>query len=193
MLKLIFRSLMVTLVLAVLVCGVYPAIVTGLGRLFFSEKAQGGILYRNGSAVGAQLIGQKFSNAEYFHGRPSAAGAGYDGLNSGGSNLGPNSQKLKETLKSQIDTALKENPSLKAGEVPNDLVMSSGSGLDPHLSPEAAQVQVARISKIRKLTVTQLESLIQEHTQGAQLGFLGKPVVNVLALNLDLDRLYPLR
>lgn len=193
MLKLIYRSIVATLLLAVILCGAYPLIVTGIGRVLFSDKASGGIITTaDGKAIGAKLIGQAFAKPEYFHGRPSSAGNGYDAANSSGSNLGPTNQKFADTLKANVDGVLKDNPDLKKGEVPVDLVTASGSGLDPHISPDGAFVQVARVAKARGMTSDELKSLVQEHVQGPQLGVFGESVVNVLELNLDLDRLHPL-
>ena len=191
MLKLIYRSTMATVLLVVLLCGVYPLIVTVLGKVLFAEKANGGIIFlKNGKAVGAKLIGQGFSKPEYFHGRPSAAGKdGYDASNSSGSNLGPTNQKFVDGLKANIDGVLKDNPDLKKGEVPVDMVTASGSGLDPHISPEAAAAQVKRVARARGLSVEEVGHLMESHIEGPQWGIFGEPVVNVLVLNLDLDRL----
>jgi potassium-transporting ATPase KdpC subunit len=190
--KLFYRSLMATLILALITCGAYPLLVWGLGQALFPAKANGGILRRNGSAVGAELIGQGFTKPEYFHGRPSAAGdKGYDAANSAGSNLGPTNQKFADTLKANVDSVLKYNPGLKPGEVPNDLVTASGSGLDPHISPDGAAVQVERVSKARGAPREAIQLLVEEHTEGPQWGIFGEPVVNVLRLNLALDEKYP--
>ncbi len=191
MLSLIYRSFIATLLLAFVLCGVYPLAVTAVGKVFFNGKATGGIVYRDGKPVGAKLIGQSFTRPEYFHGRPSAAGNGYDATHSSGSNLGPTNQKFVDGLKANIDHVLKENPTLKKGEVPTDLVTASGSGLDPHLSPEAALVQADRVARARDASVAEIESLVKKHIEGPELGFLGEPVVNVLLLDLDLDRHYP--
>ena len=193
MLSSIYKSLVVTLALGLILCGVYPLVVYGIGNLFFHEKATGGIIEKNGKPVGAHLIGQAFSKPEYFHGRPSAAGdKGYDAANSSGSNLGPTNQKFYDTLKSNIENFLKENPNIKRGEVPTDLVTASGSGLDPHISPEAAFAQVSRVAQSRYISAEQLKTMVQEHIEGPQLGIFGESVVNVLALNVDLDIKYPL-
>ena len=194
MLKLIYRSIVATLLLAVILCGVYPLVVTVLGQLMFAAKANGGIItQQDGKVVGAHLIGQAFAKPEYFHGRPSAAGNGYDASNSSGSNLGPTSQKFVDGLKANVDAVLKDNPNLKKGEIPVDLVTASGSGLDPHISPEGALVQVSRVANARGITSDELKGLVQDHVEGPQLGLLGDSVVNVLELNLDLDRLHPLK
>ena len=193
MLKLIYRSTVATLLLALILCGAYPLLVTGIGRVLFADKANGGIItLPDGKVIGAKLIGQAFAKPEYFHGRPSAAGNGYDAANSSGSNLGPTNQKFVDTLKSNIDGVLKDNPELKKGEVPVDLVTASGSGLDPHISPKSAYVQVARVAKARGVAADELKQIVQAHVDGPQLGIFGEAVVNVLALNLDLDRLHPM-
>lgn len=191
MLTAFFRSVMATAIFVVLLCVVYPLFVFGLGNVMFPEKARGGIVYRGGKAVGAHLIGQVFTKPQYFHGRPSAAGTGYDATNSSGSNLGPTSQKFADGLSANVDAALKENPTLKKGEVPTQLVTASGSGLDPHLSPEAALVQVDRVAAARGISSDVVRALVQETTEGPQWGIFGEPVVNVLELNLALDDKFP--
>jgi K+-transporting ATPase ATPase C chain len=193
MLKLIYRSTVATLLLAVILCGVYPLAVTVVGRLLFKDKADGGIIVVNGKAVGAQLIGQAFTKPEYFHGRPSSAGSapsapnGYDASNSSGSNLGPTNQKFVDGLKSNVDAFLKDNPEVKKGEIPTDLVTASASGLDPHISPEAAYVQVSRVAKARGMDAAQVRKLVDDNVEAPQLGIFGEKVVNVLQLNLALD------
>ncbi len=193
MFKLIYRSFVATFTLAVLLCGVYPALVTIIGNIFFHEKANGGMISNSaGKIIGAKLIGQAFTKREYFHGRPSAAGTGngYDASNSSGSNFGPTNQKLADELKSNIDRVLMENPTLKKGEIPVDLVTSSGSGLDPHISPEAAEAQVDRVAQARGISTNELRKLVKNHTEGPQLGLFGNAVVNVLLLNIELDNLH---
>lgn len=191
-LKLIWRSIVATFVLAFLLCVVYPLIITGIGKVFFSDNVSGGIIMVDGKPVGAKLIGQSFSKPEYFHGRPSAAGdKGYDASNSSGSNLGPTNQKFFDTLKGNVDAVMKDNPSLQRGQIPTDLVTASGSGLDPHISPEGAKVQIDRVAKARGITSEQLSQLVEAHTEGPQWGIFGEPVLNVLLLNLDLDRSFP--
>ena len=194
MLGTIYRSFMATVLLAILLCGVYPLVVTGFGKLLFSDKASGGIItLKDGRVVGARLIGQSFSKPEYFHGRPSAAGdKGYDASNSSGSNLGPTNQKLYDGLKKNVDQVLQENPGLKKGQVPTDLVTASASGLDPHITPDGAYVQAQRVASARKLSVEQIKKMIEDHIEGPQWGSSVSPVVNVLALNLDLDEKAPL-
>ncbi len=194
MFKTLYQSIMTTVLLGLILCGIYPLFVYGIGNLVFPDQAGGGLLLRDGKIIGAQLIGQGFSRAEYFHGRPSAAGAsGYDAANSSGSNLGPTNQKFADGLKANVDGILKDNPTLKRGEVPTELATASASGLDPHVTPEGASIQVARVARARHITVEQIKTLIQAHVEGPQLGIFGEPVVNVLALNLDLDQTYPFK
>ena len=182
------------LVLGVLLCVIYPAIVTVLGNLLFSEKAKGGIISLNGKAIGAQLISQGFTKPQYFQGRLSAAGdKGFDAANSTGSNLGPTSKKLMDRMKVDIDRIKKENPTLKEGAIPAELVTASGSGLDPHLSPEATGVQADRVAQARGVAVEEIKKLIKKITEGPSLGFLGESTVNILLLNLELDRLFPVK
>lgn len=188
MLKVLYKSVMATLLLAILLCGIYPLIVTGIGRVLFPAQADGGILLKDGKLVGANLIGQAFSKPEYFHGRPSAAGSGYDAANSSGTNWGPTNQKLLDAVKANVDTVLKDNPTLKKGDVPVDLVTASGGGLDPHISPDGALVQIDRVAKARGVSVEQVKQLVEENIEGPQLGIFGEPRVNVLMLNLELDQ-----
>ncbi len=193
MLKTLYRSVMTTLILGIILCGAYPLLVYGIGNLMFHDKATGGILAKSGKAIGAKLIGQSFSKPEYFHGRPSSAGEkGYDASSSSGSNLGPTNQKFYDILKGNIENFLKDNPTVKKGEIPTNLVSSSGSGLDPHISQEGALIQVDRVAQARKTQPELLKSLIQKHLEGPQLGIFGEPVINVLALNIDLDEKYPM-
>lgn len=166
---------------------VYPAVVTGLCQLLFPGRANGSLVEVNGRVVGSALIGQNFSRSEYFHPRPSAAGNnGYDGTASGGSNYGPTNQKLIDRVKASVKQFRKENPDF-TGPIPADIVTASGSGLDPDISPASAYAQAARVAKARGVAVEQIRQLIARHTKGRDLGFLGEPRVNVLAINLDLD------
>jgi len=163
----------------------YPLIVTGLAQLIFPHKANGQLIEKDGAVVGSSIIGQGFSSPGYFHSRPSAAGTGWDAANSGGSNLGPTNQKLLDRVKGDVATAQADNPGVP---VPIDLVTTSASGFDPHITPAAAEFQLARVAKARGTTVDQLRPLVANHTEGRQLGFLGEARVNVLELNLDLDK-----
>ena len=185
--KQIIIALKATLVLTVLTGVMYPLLVTGLAKVLFRDKADGSLIQANGRTVGSELIGQRFTKPEYFHGRPSAAGNdGYDGLSSGGSNLGPTSQKLADRVGDDVKKFRAENPAW-AGAVPGDAVTASGSGLDPHLSPEAVDAQVPRVAAARGITADALRQLVAANTEDRQLGVLGEPRVNVLKLNLALD------
>ncbi len=180
-------SVLMTLVTTVLLGLVYPLVVTGLAQVLFPEKANGQLVRRNGSVVGSHIIAQPFVGASYFHPRPSAAGAnGYDASNSGGSNLGPTNQKLIDRVNADVASAQAENP----GEpVPVDLVTTSASGFDPHITPAAAVFQVPRIAKARGRSEKEVRDLVARNTQGRQWGFFGEPRVSVLELNLALDSL----
>ncbi|HTL12991.1 MAG TPA: potassium-transporting ATPase subunit KdpC [Bdellovibrionota bacterium] len=189
MLKLFVRSTIMTLVLAVILCGAYPLLVTGVGRLLFPNASTGSLVKaEDGRIVGSSLIGQPFAKPEYFHPRPSAAGSGYDGASSSGTNLGPTSQKLADQVKAAVEAVLKENPTLKKGAIPPDMVTSSASGLDPHISPENALAQADRVATARGVSADQVRDLIKERVEGPQWRLFGEPAVNVLLLNLDLDR-----
>jgi K+-transporting ATPase ATPase C chain len=165
----------------------YPLLVTALSQLLFSERANGSLVRNErGQVVGSELIGQVFTDPAYFQSRPSAAGNGYDPTASNGSNLGPTSQKLKDRVTQDIARLRKESPGA-IGQVPGDLVTASGSGLDPHLSPEAALWQVSRIARARNVASERIRSIVDANIEGRDLGFLGEPRVNVLGLNLALD------
>jgi potassium-transporting ATPase KdpC subunit len=181
----------VTLLFTVLTGLIYPALVTALCQLVFPNKADGSLVKVNGQLVGSSLIGQNFAKPEYFQPRPSAAGNdGYDATASQGSNYGPTNQKLIDRVKASVEKFRKANPD-HPGSIPADLVTASGSGLDPHLSPAAAQAQAARIARARGISVQQVQQLITENTEGRTLGLLGEPRVNVLLLNLALDQKFP--
>ena len=178
-------SILMTIATTILLGIIYPLVVTGLAQVLFHHKANGQLIEKNGTAVGSTIIGQGFSSPGYFHSRPSAAGNGWDAANSAGSNFGPTNQKLIDRVKGDVATAQADNPGTP---VPIDLVTTSASGFDPHITPAAAEFQLARIAKDRGITVDQLRALVVKHTEGRQIGFLGEPRVNVLELNLALDR-----
>lgn len=177
-----------TLVLMVLTGIIYPIVVFGIADVIFPSQAGGSLITHGGRVVGSAVIGQNFSQERYFHGRPSAAGdKGYDASNSGGSNLGPTNKTLISTVDSRIKTVVEENPGINPSDVPIDLVTASGSGLDPEISPAAAEIEMARVAKARGVSPDLVRSLIRENTRGRLLGVFGEPGVNVLKLNLALD------
>src|SRR5208282_423586 len=182
-------ALRMTLVLTVLTGLIYPGIVTGLCQMLFPNQANGSLVYKDGKVIGSSLIGQNFTRPEYFQPRPSAAGNGYDATASSGSNLGPTNQKLVDRVKASAEKFRKENPSF-TGTIPADLVTASGSGLDPHLSPESVDAQVERVAKARGANPQDIRALVAQLTEGRDLGFLGEPRVNVLLLNEALDARY---
>ena len=174
-----------TVVTTLLLGVMYPLAITGIAQVLFPAQANGQLIEQNGRIIGSRIIGQRFSSPGYFRSRPSAAGAGYDAANSAGTQLGPTNRKLIESVKANVEAARRENPNVP---VPIDLVTASASGLDPHLSPAAADFQVPRVARERGMTETDVRALVAAHTIGRQLGFLGEPRVNVLELNLALDR-----
>ena len=183
-------SLRMAVVTIVLLGLIYPLVVWGIGAVLFPKQAAGSLVTdTKGTVIGSTLIAQSFTADKYFHPRPSAAGAGYDAMSSSASNLGPTSKALIDAVKARVATETLENPGLTAGNVPVDMVTASGSGLDPDISPDNAAAQVARVAKARGLTVDAVRQLVAQHTRGRDLGFLGEPRVNVLELNLALDRL----
>lgn len=185
-------AVVMTIVTTIVFGLLYPLAVTGLGQLFFPAKANGQLIERNGQLVGSRIIGQPFSSDRYFHSRPSAAGNGYDPVapNGGASNLGPTNRQLMDRVKGDVEKLRAENP---GAAVPVDLITTSGSGLDPDISPAAAEFQVPRVAHARGLSPAELRSIVAKHTQERQFGFLGEPRVNVLELNLELDTTHPVR
>jgi potassium-transporting ATPase KdpC subunit len=178
-----------TFMLAVVCCGLYPLIVFGISQALFRDKANGSLIMdRDGTVHGSKLLGQGFADAQYFHPRPSAAGNGYDAASSGGSNLGPTSQKLNDAIKERIATYRAENGLNESQPVPADAVSASGSGLDPHISLQNAELQIPRVAKARGISEEKLRELVRQHTDGRNLGVFGEPGVNVVELNRALDQ-----
>lgn len=178
---------LMTIVTTVILGLVYPLVVTGLAQALFRDKANGQLVERNGQPIGSALIGQGFAAPGYFHSRASAAGQGYDATSSGGSNLGPTNKKLIDGVKAAVAAVRTDNPDTA---VPIDLVTTSASGLDPHVSPDAAMFQVPRVATTRRIPESDLRRFVADHVEGRQFGFLGEPRVNVLLLNLALDERY---
>jgi len=182
------NSIIVTIILGIICCGLYPLAVRGVAWALFSHKADGSLITdKSGKVLGSELLGQQFTSDKYFNSRPSAAGTGYDATSSGGTNLGPTSQKLNDSVKAAVDAYRKQNNLPANALVPADAVTSSASGLDPHISLQNAALQVSRIAKARSLSPDQVASLVQKYTEGRDLGIFGEPRVNVLKLNLALD------
>jgi len=178
-------AILMNITTTVLLGVIYPLAVTGLVQVLFRDKANGQLIVRKGEIVGSRIIGQPFTGPGYFHSRPSAAGNGYDAANSGGSNLGPTNRKLIDRVTQEVSRLQAENPALP---VPADLVTTSASGLDPHITPAAAEFQVPRIAHERRMSEQAVRALVQQHAEPRQFGFLGEPRVNVLLLNLALDQ-----
>jgi potassium-transporting ATPase KdpC subunit len=187
--RLLRPAIVMTLLLCVLTGLVYPGIVTGLAQALLPHQANGSIVNVNGRPVGSALIGQPFTRPEYFHPRPSAAGEGYDAAASVGTHKGPTDRKLADTLiTGAVETAVKEDGA-ERGKIPTDMATASGSGLDPHISPANAELQLARVARARGMAPERVRELIAQHTEGRQFGVLGEPRVNVLLLNIALDSL----
>ncbi len=183
--KHIYPAVALTIVLTVLVGIVYPFVMTGLSELLFKEKARGSLIEREGKVIGSRLIGQPFKGSGYFHSRPSAAGSGYDATASGGTNLGPTSRQLfEEQVRGRARQLRDENRDAK---IPIDLITSSASGLDPHISPAAAAFQIPRVARERRMSEDEVRNVVHRHTEGRQFGVLGEARINVLELNLSLD------
>ena len=194
--KMIFSEIrsagLVTLMLAVVCCGLYPLVVFGIGQVLFRDKANGSLIVDgNGTIKGSRLIGQQFTGDKYFHSRSSAAGSGYDATSSGGSNLGPTSQKLRDSIAQNVADYRSQNGLATNAPVPADAVTASASGLDPHISPENAELQVGRVAKARTMNQEEIRNLIRQNTDAPDFGFLGDAGVNVLTLNLALDHVHP--
>ncbi|WP_425059401.1 Potassium-transporting ATPase KdpC subunit [Sporomusa carbonis] len=188
--KHIINSLAMLVVMTILTGLIYPLAMTGLAQALFPRQANGSLIINDGVVVGSSLIGQQFTKPEYFHGRPSAAGEdGYDAADSAGSNLSATSSKLTSSVADRLAAVRSMNGLAKTDKIPADAVLASGSGLDPHISPDYASLQTARVAAARGLTVDQVRRLVDEHTTGRLLGIIGEPRVNVLQLNLALDAL----
>ncbi len=186
--KNLITAILMTVATTVLLGIVYPLVVTGIAQVIFPRQANGQLIQRSGKTVGSSIIGQGFSGPTYFHPRPSAAGNGYDAASSAGSNFGPTNQKLIDRVHQDVAGLQAENPN---HAVPIDLVTTSASGFDPHITPAAAEYQLPRVTKERGTTIDQLRALLAKHTEGRQWGVLGEPRVNVLELNLELDERFP--
>ena len=183
----IWTAISVTVVLMILTGLAYPMLVAGIAQLLFPEQANGSLIIENGRIVGSRLIGQRFSGPRYFHPRPSAAGAGYDPLASGGTNMGPTDRNLADTLIANAVDSIIASDGAHRGGIPADLATSSGSGLDPDISPASAMIQIARVAHARNVDSVTVAEIVARHIQGRQFGLFGEPRVNVLSLNLALD------
>ena len=191
MMKNLVTAILMTIVTTVLLGLIYPLVVTGIAQVIFHDKANGQLIERDGQVIGSRIIGQPFSSPGYFRSRPSAAGAnGYDAAGSAGTNYGPTNKKLIDRVKADAEKVQAENP---GRPVPVDLVTTSASGLDPHISPAAAEFQVPRVAKERGMSEDEVRRVVAEFTEGRQFGFLGEPRVNVLSLNLALDERKPMK
>jgi K+-transporting ATPase ATPase C chain len=186
-------AIILTLLLCLVTGLLYPGVVTGLAQLLFPWQAHGSLVRANGRVVGSALIGQPFTRPEYFHPRPSAAGRGYDATASGGTNKGPTDRKLADSLIAGAVRQVVQEDGAVRGHIPADMVTASASGLDPHISPTNAALQIARVANARGIPVETLRAIVRRHTEGRQFGFLGEPRVNVLLLNLALDSLAPVK
>jgi K+-transporting ATPase ATPase C chain len=186
----LITAILMTVVTTILLGVIYPLLVTGLAQVMFPDKANGQLIVREGKVIGSRILAQPFTGAAYFHPRASAAGNGYDAANSGATNLGPTNQKLLDRVKQDVAAANAENP---GNPVPVDYVTTSGSGLDPDITPANAEFQLPRVAKERGISQTQLLALVQQHTQEPMFHLLGERRINVLELNLDLDQKFPMQ
>lgn len=189
----IWSAISMTLVLMMITGLMYPMLVTGIAQLLFPQQANGSLIIENGQIVGSTLIGQRFSGPRYFHPRPSAAGEGYDPLASGGTNKGPTDRRLADTLIANAVDSIIARDSAHRGHIPSDLATSSGSGLDPDISPASAMLQIDRVARTRDVNPATVSAIVAQHVEGRQFGLLGEPRVNVLSLNLALDSLLATR
>jgi K+-transporting ATPase ATPase C chain len=186
----ILPGLRIKIFMTVLLGVVYPLVMTGISQVIFPKQANGSLITQNGKVIGSEIIGQSFTKPEYFQPRPSAAGSGYDATASSGSNYGPTNKKLIDRVKASVDQFRKDNPDFE-GPIPADMVTASGSGLDPHISPDSARAQAPRVAKARGASGDQINQLVTQYIEQPDLGLLGEPRVNVLKLNLALDQQFP--
>ena len=189
--KYVWTAIRMTIVTAVIAGIIYPLAMTGIAQVVFPGKADGSLIKNNGVVIGSSLIGQNFTAARYFQPRPSAAGSGYNAMDSSFSNLGPTNRTLANRVQSDVKAAIAANPGLKFGQVPIDMVTTSASGLDPDITVANARAQAPRVAAARGMSVGAVLALVDKHTAGRELGFLGEPTVNVLQLNLALDAAHP--